>query len=207
MLELHRLELKIASELSNSQCKWINFFDFLKLIWKILMLLFILKVCHSDDVLRHITEEYSSVVYQVKMKFKKQLMVYQKWDLLPLAWASHRRSEFAHDQNSSWANEEIEWRISVHCCCFEKKGFDPEVWKKKKRLFNIYLTHKVWFFFSESLKCQSKFERVEKLERTGTNIVKTEQARKAMQASKVFLSLRFPSFVKEGFCEKVFVSS
>jgi len=37
---------------------------------------------------------------------------------------------------------------------------------------------------SECLKCQSKFEKQDKLEKTGTNVVKTEQARKAWLAAK-----------------------
>ena len=38
--------------------------------------------------------------------------------------------------------------------------------------------------FSECLKCQAKYEKADKLEKTGTNVVKTEQARKAWIASK-----------------------
>ena len=115
---LHRLEQTLASDLSNSP------------------------VCHSDETLRQIAEEYSSVVYQLGHATNDLTQLTTKTVVDPM---KKLNAEFA---------------------------FIAAALKRRDEALN------------ECLKLQSKFEKLNKLEKTGANVAKTSEAKGAFVASK-----------------------
>ena len=115
---LHRLEQTLASDLSNSP------------------------VCHSDESLRQIADEYSSVVYQLGHATNDLTQLTTKTVVDPM---KKLNAEFA----------------SIAAAL-----------KRRDEALN------------ECLKLQSKFEKINKQEKTGANVAKTSEAKGAFVASK-----------------------
>jgi len=118
VVQMHKLEQKMSSEMSNSP------------------------LCHDDEELKKIAEDYQSVAYQMGHCTDDLVQLSQKTVVEPMKKLTTEFEAIAADI--------------------------------KKRDLAL----------ADAQKCQAKYEKLAKAEKTGANVVKAEAAKKAFQSSK-----------------------